>query len=405
MQQNTAVQIAEHAVELEGDVVVQIRRDPVHSKTDDLHGGLCHDDDGEEHRRERCGAGFDSCLICGVQCGDDAALQDNGQRTAAGHDKDDVFFAGKVEAEEILGAVKQQIDQQERQLKCLEDDAEDGRRAQAIQPAGRDLRAAASAGPCSRPHADDGQQLRQPEGSLQELHQAARACVDGRPDALDAAGNAQQQVQQVQHREAGEFKKDKLKVLAELTKLRQICCDPRLHYEDYKAGSAKLDTCMELVHGALDGGHRILLFSQFTGMLDIIGKRLAKEDIAFLKLTGASSKESRAKMVAQFQAGEVPVFLISLKAGGSGLNLVGADTVIHFDPWWNPAAEDQATDRAHRIGQKHKVTVIRMITRGSIEEQVVKLGARKREMFDQMITAGEAMPTQLTPEDIRALFD
>ena len=132
------------------------------------------------------------------------ALQDNGQRTAAGHDKDDVFFAGKVEAEEILGAVKQQIDQQERQLKCLEDDAEDGRRAQAIQPAGRDLRAAASAGPCSRPHADDGQQLRQPEGSLQELHQAARACVDGRPDALDAAGNAQQQVQQVQHRDGGQ---------------------------------------------------------------------------------------------------------------------------------------------------------------------------------------------------------
>ena len=204
MQQNIAVQIAEHAVELEGDVVVQIRRAPVHSKTDDLHGGLCHDDDSEEHRRERCGAGFDSCLICGVQCGDDAALQDNGQRTAAGHDKDDVFFAGKVEAEEILGAVKQQIDQQERQLKCLEDDAEDGRRAQAIQPAGRDLRAAASAGPCSRPHADDGQQLRQPEGSLQELHQAARACVDGRPDALDAAGNTQQQVQQVQHRDGGQ---------------------------------------------------------------------------------------------------------------------------------------------------------------------------------------------------------
>ena len=125
-------------------------------------------------------------------------------RSTAGHDKDDVFFAGKVEAEEILGAVKQQIDQQERQLKCLEDDAEDGRCAQAIQPAGRDLRAAASAGPCSRPHADDGQQLRQPEGSLQELHQAARACVDGRPDALDAAGNAQQQVQQVQHRDSGQ---------------------------------------------------------------------------------------------------------------------------------------------------------------------------------------------------------
>lgn len=110
-------------------------------------------------------------------------------------------------------------------------------------------------------------------------------------------------------------------------------------------------------------------------------------------------------MVQQFNAGEGQVFLISLKAGGSGLNLVGADTVIHFDPWWNPAAEDQATDRVHRIGQKNTVTVIRMITRGSIEEQVVKLGERKRAMFDQMITAGEAMPTQLTPEDIRALFD
>ena len=94
-----------------------------------------------------------------------------------------------------------------------------------------------------------------------------------------------------------------------------------------------------------------------------------------------------------------------LQTGGTGLHLTAADFVIHLDPWWNPAAEDQATDRAHRIGQKHKVTVIRMITRGSIEEQVVKLGARKREMFDQMITAGEAMPTQLTPEDIRALFD
>ena len=99
------------------------------------------------------------------------------------------------------------------------------------------------------------------------------------------------------------------------------------------------------------------------------------------------------------------MFLISLKAGGSGLNLVGADTVIHFDPWWNPAAEDQATDRAHRIGQKNTVNVIRMVTRGTIEEQVVRLGARKRELFDQMITAGEAMPTQLTQEDIRALFE
>ncbi len=191
--------------------------------------------------------------------------------------------------------------------------------------------------------------------------------------------------QQVQHREASEFKKDKLKVLAELTKLRQICCDPHLHYADYKAGSAKLDTCMELVHGALDGGHRILLFSQFTGMLDIIGKRLAKEDIAFLKLTGASSKESRAKMVAQFQAGEVPVFLISLKAGGVGLNLTAADVVIHYDPWWNVAAQDQATDRAHRIGQQHTVTVYKLIAKDTIEERIMQMQESKRDLVNSVL--------------------
>ena len=119
----------------------------------------------------------------------------------------------------------------------------------------------------------------------------------------------------------------------------------------------------------------------------------------------SATPQERMALTETFNKGSIPVFLISLRAGGYGLNLTAADTVIHYDPWWNPAVEDQATDRAHRIGQKHKVTVIRMITRGSIEEQVVKLGARKREMFDQMITAGEAMPTQLTPEDIRALFD
>ena len=110
-------------------------------------------------------------------------------------------------------------------------------------------------------------------------------------------------------------------------------------------------------------------------------------------------------MVGQFNGGQGQVFLISLKAGGSGLNLVGADTVIHFDPWWNPAAEDQATDRAHRIGQKNTVNVIRLITRGPIEGQVVRLGERKRALLDPRITAGETMPTQLTQEDIRALFE
>ena len=210
--------------------------------------------------------------------------------------------------------------------------------------------------------------------------------------------------QQVQHREASEFKKDKLKVLAELTKLRQICCDPRLHYEDYKAGSAKLDTCMELVHGALDGGHRILLFSQFTGMLDIIGKRLAKEDIAFLKLTGASSKESRAKMVAQFQAGEVPVFLISLKAGGVGLNLTAADVVIHYDPWWNVAAQDQATDRAHRIGQQHTVTVYKLIAKDTIEERIMQMQESKRDLVNSVLGGDGISSALFTREDVLALL-
>lgn len=210
--------------------------------------------------------------------------------------------------------------------------------------------------------------------------------------------------QQVQHREASEFKKDKLKVLAELTKLRQICCDPRLHYEDYKAGSAKLDACMELVHGALDGGHHILLFSQFTGMLDIIGKRLAKEDIGFLKLTGASSKESRAKMVAQFQAGEVPVFLISLKAGGVGLNLTAADVVIHYDPWWNVAAQDQATDRAHRIGQQHTVTVYKLIAKDTIEERIMQMQESKRDLVNSVLGGDGISSALFTREDVLALL-
>ena len=211
--------------------------------------------------------------------------------------------------------------------------------------------------------------------------------------------------QQVQHREASEFKKDKLKVLAELTKLRQICCDPRLHYEDYKAGSAKLDTCMELVHGALDGGHRILLFSQFTGMLDIIGKRLAKEDIAFFKLTGASSKESRAKMVAQFQAGEVPVFLISLKAGGVGLNLTAADVVIHYDPWWNVAAQNQATDRAYRIGQQNPVQVYKLIAQDTIEEKIVELQQAKQSLADTVTGTADGAILSMRPDELLQLLE
>ena len=149
----------------------------------------------------------------------------------------------------------------------------------------------------------------------------------------------------------------------------------------------------------------MLVFSQFTGFLERIKILLQEEGIECLYLDGSTPMKERAKLIDKFQAGKTPVFLVSLKAGGVGLNLTAANYVIHLDPWWNPAAEDQATDRAHRIGQKSTVNVIRLITRGSIEEQVVRLGARKRELFDQMITAGEAMPTALSQEDIRALFE
>ena len=199
--------------------------------------------------------------------------------------------------------------------------------------------------------------------------------------------------------------KNRIEVLAAITELRQICGHPSLVLPDYAASSGKLDMLLDILPGALEAGHRALIFSQFTRMLRILQRRLEAVGVTCLYLDGETPPKRRLDLVEQFNAGGAQVFLISLKAGGSGLNLVGADTVIHFDPWWNPAAEDQATDRAHRIGQKRAVTVIRMITRGTIEEQVVRLGERKRELFDQMITAGEAMPTQLTQEDIRALFE
>ena len=199
--------------------------------------------------------------------------------------------------------------------------------------------------------------------------------------------------------------RNRIEVLAAITELRQICGHPSLVLPSYAASSGKLDMLLDILPGSLEAGHRALIFSQFTRMLRILQRRLEAVGVECLYLDGETPPKRRMELVEQFNGGKAQVFLISLKAGGSGLNLVGADTVIHFDPWWNPAAEDQATDRAHRIGQKNTVTVIRMVTRGTIEEQVVKLGARKRELFDQMITAGEAMPTQLSQEDIRALFE
>lgn len=182
-----------------------------------------------------------------------------------------------------------------------------------------------------------------------------------------------------------DFNKNKMKVLAELTRLRQICCDPSLCFDNYTGESAKLDSCVELVQSAMDGGHKMLLFSQFTSMLELIKKRLDEQGIAYYVITGETSKEKRLQLVKAFNEDDVPVFLISLKAGGVGLNLTGADVVIHYDPWWNIAAQNQATDRAHRIGQTKKVTVYKLIARHSVEEKILKLQETKRDLAEQVM--------------------
>ncbi len=205
--------------------------------------------------------------------------------------------------------------------------------------------------------------------------------------------------------EAGEeeYRREQMQILAELLRLRQLCCDPSLCYEGYEGGSAKLETCMELVAGAVSGGHKVLLFSQFTSMLEILEKRLRDEGIAYHKLTGRTGKEDRLTLVNAFNQDEVPVFLISLKAGGTGLNLTAADMVIHYDPWWNLAAENQATDRAHRIGQKKVVSVFRLIAKDTIEEGVLKLQDRKRELSEQVTSGASSFASMGRTELIRLL--
>ena len=185
----------------------------------------------------------------------------------------------------------------------------------------------------------------------------------------------------------GDLGAERFSILADLTRLRQICCDPRLSVDRYKGSSAKLDCCMELVRRGLEGGHRILLFSQFTSMLELIEERLCKEGVPFLKLTGATPKEERERLVGRFSQNQEPVFLISLKAGGTGLNLTAADMVIHYDPWWNAAAQDQATDRTHRIGQKRQVMVYRLIAKNTVEENMLVLQQSKEMLSRQLIGA------------------
>ena len=206
--------------------------------------------------------------------------------------------------------------------------------------------------------------------------------------------------------ESGELSsgKDKIRILAELTKIRQLCCDPSLILENYAGGSAKREAVLDLIRSAMDGGHRMLLFSQFTSMLELLEEDLKKENISYYKITGSTPKEERIRLVHAFNENSTPVFLISLKAGGTGLNLVGADMVIHYDPWWNLAAQNQATDRAHRIGQKHKVSVFKLIAKNTIEEKILKLQEAKKDLADAIISGEGESLTSLTAEELVELL-
>lgn len=201
------------------------------------------------------------------------------------------------------------------------------------------------------------------------------------------------------------FDKSHIKILSILTRLRQICCHPSLFIEEFKGESGKMLLLEEILSDAFDSGHRLLLFSQFTSMLNIIKHYLDRSNIEYFYLDGSTKAEDRLTMVKSFNQGSKKLFLISLKAGGTGLNLTGADMVIHFDPWWNPAVEDQASDRAHRIGQKNVVQVMKLITQGTIEEKIFELQQKKKEMIDSVIKPGETLLSKMSESEIRQLFE
>ena len=200
------------------------------------------------------------------------------------------------------------------------------------------------------------------------------------------------------------FRKSKIQILAELTRIRQICCDPRLLFDNYSGESAKMEACMDLVQSAVEGEHRVLLFSQFTSMLDLLKERLRQEGIRYYEITGATPKKERLRLVTDFNEGDVPLFLISLRAGGTGLNLTGADIVIHYDPWWNAAAQNQATDRAHRIGQQKPVTVYKLLAKDSIEEKIQQLQEKKLNLADEIIGGETVSFSSLSREELLELI-
>ncbi len=202
------------------------------------------------------------------------------------------------------------------------------------------------------------------------------------------------------------FEKSKFKILMLLTRLRQICCHPSLFIENYKGNSGKLKQCLNLVEDAISANHKILIFSSYTSMFEIIEEELNKLNIEYFKLVGNTPVGKRIEMVDEFNKNEkVKVFLISLKAGGTGLNLTSADVVIHYDPWWNVSSENQATDRAYRIGQKNSVQVYKLITSNSIEEKINKMQERKEKLSKDVLSTEETFINKLSKDEILDLFE
>ena len=200
------------------------------------------------------------------------------------------------------------------------------------------------------------------------------------------------------------FEKSKILILSMLTRLRQFCCDPRLIYDHYAGESCKLNACMELIHQCCESKKKVLVFSQFTSLLALIETELKKEKISYYLLKGSTSKIDRQNSVHAFNQDDTQVFLISLKAGGTGLNLTSAEVVIHFDPWWNVSAQNQATDRAYRIGQHKNVQVFKLIMKDTIEEKIQTLQDLKKDLSDSIINENDGLITSMSKKEIMDLF-
>ncbi|MFC5703919.1 SNF2 helicase associated domain-containing protein [Cohnella faecalis] len=217
---------------------------------------------------------------------------------------------------------------------------------------------------------------------------------------LYAAYLAKLRKEALKHLDTESFGKVRIKMLAGITRLRQLCCHPALFVEDYEGGSAKFEQLLELVEECRSAGRRALVFSQFTEMLDLIGRELVSRGVPYFYLDGHTPAAERVNLCDRFNDGERELFLLSLKAGGTGLNLTGADTVILYDLWWNPAVEQQAADRAHRIGQRKVVQVIRLVAQGTVEDKMYELQTRKKKLIDEVIRPGQEELSSLTEQEI-----